>query len=132
MMKTVKTNVLAITITTLWISISEFVRNQYWLLPIWEEHYKNMGLIFPTNPINGAIWGIWATLFSIFIFVLSKKFSLIQTTLLCWLSGFIFMWLVIGNMGVLPVKLLLYAIPLSFIEVLVAVGIIKKIESKNE
>jgi hypothetical protein len=48
-----------------------------------------------------------------------------QTTLLSWFVGFVMMWVVIGNLGVLPYGLLLYTIPLSFLEAFVAVVIIK-------
>jgi hypothetical protein len=37
------------------------------------------------------------------------------------------MWLVVENLGVLPFGILVYAIPLSMIEVVVAVIIIKKL-----
>ena len=37
------------------------------------------------------------------------------------------MWLVIGNMGVLPYGLLVYAIPLSMLETLVAAFIVKRL-----
>jgi hypothetical protein len=39
--------------------------------------------------------------------------------------GFVLMWLVTGNMAVLPFGILVYAIPLSIIEVAVAALIIR-------
>ena len=126
-MRTIKKIVLPVLVATIWISISEFARNQFLLNSYWTEHYKNMGLVFPAEPVNGAIWGIWALVFSAFILVISKRFSFFQTSLLSWVAGFVFMWLVIGNLGVLPFTMLFIAIPLSLVEVFVAVWIIKKL-----
>ncbi|MBN1754946.1 hypothetical protein JW877_01905, partial [bacterium] len=101
-MKTIKKTILPILIATIWISISEFIRNEFLLKSYWTKHYESMGLIFPSEPINGAIWGLWSLCFAISIYIIAKKFTLIQTTFLSWFVGFVFMWLVIGNMNVLP------------------------------
>ena len=88
-----------------------------------------MGLEFPGEPINGAIWGIWSLCYAILIYITSKNHTLLQTTLISWFFGFILMWLVIGNMNVLPFAILPYAIPLSFLESFIASYIIKKSSS---
>lgn len=123
----IKKSVLPILLATIWISISEFVRNELLLKSFWVEHYQKLGLIFPSEPINGAVWGLWSLLFAISIFIISKKFSLIETTLLSWFVGFVLMWVVIGNLNVLPYGILIYAIPLSLLEAFVAAFIIKKL-----
>lgn len=114
-------------LATLWISLSEFTRNELLFKSLWENHYKSMGLEFPSAPINGAMWGVWSLLFAITIFIFSRKFSLIQTVALAWFVGFVMMWVVIGNLGVLPYKLLIYAIPLSMLESFIAALIFKKL-----
>lgn len=119
--------VLSILLAAIWISISEFVRNELLLKSFWVEHYKTLGLVFPSEPINGAVWGLWSLLFAVAIFIISKRFSLVQTFLLSWFIGFVLMWVVIGNLGVLPTKILLYAIPLSLLEAFVAAWIIKRL-----
>ena len=126
-----KKTVLPILLSTIWISISEFVRNTFLLHSYWVEHYQKLEMIFPEQPVNGALWGIWSLCFAIFIYFSAQKFSLIQTTLLSWFVGFVFMWLVIANLGVLPLAILPIAIPLSIIEAFVASLIIKKLISKN-
>lgn len=118
--------IIPILLATIWISISEFVRNELLLKSFWVEHYQKLGLVFPSEPINGAVWGIWSLLFAISIFIISKKFSLVATTFLSWLVGFVLMWVVIGNLNVLPYGILIYAIPLSLFEAFVASLIIKK------
>ncbi len=126
-MKTIKKTILPILITTVWISISEFVRNTFLLRQYWIMHYQNLGLTFPEQPINGAFWGIWSLCFAIAIFIFSKKYTLIQSTFLSWFVGFVFMWLVLGNLGVLPLGILVYAIPLSLLEAFIAVYITFKL-----
>ncbi|MFN8154846.1 MAG: hypothetical protein U0Y08_11190 [Bacteroidia bacterium] len=126
-----KKTILPILAAAAWISISEFARNQFWLHTYWTEHYSKMGLQFPAEPTNGAIWGIWSLCMAVFIFILAKKYSLFQTTILGWYAGFILMWLVIGNLGVLPIQILMYAAPISFLEVLIATWIIKELTGNS-
>jgi hypothetical protein len=76
---------------------------------------------------NGAVWGIWSLCFAIAVFIIAKKFTLLQTTLLSWFVGFVLMWISSGNMGVLPFGILPFAIPLSFLEAFLASYIVKKL-----
>jgi hypothetical protein len=126
-MKNLKNIVLPILLATIWISISEFVRNTFLLHSYWVEHYQNIGMTFPELPMNGAVWGIWSMCFATAIFIFSKKYTLVQTTLLSWFVGFVFMWLVIGNLGVLPWGILPMAIPLSLLESFLASFIVFKL-----
>ena len=128
----IRNTILPALLATIWISISEFVRNKFLLKSYWTEHYESMGLIFPSEPINGAFWGIWSLCFAIGIYIISQKFSLVQTTLLSWFVGFVLMWLVTGNMNVLPFGILPFAIPLSILEAFGAVFIIKMIANKSK
>ena len=130
-MNTIKKTILPILVATIWISISEFVRNELLLKSYWTSHYESLGLVFPSEPINGAIWGIWSLLFALAIYIIARKFNLVQTTLLSWFVGFVLMWVVVGNMGVLPFKILIYAIPLSFLEAFLATFIIKKLSHQK-
>lgn len=119
-MKILKTIIFPIFIATSWISISEFLRNQVMFPNYWVEHYHGLGLEFPSSPINGAIWGLWSLVFAGVLYVLSLRFSWKETALIGWFLGFVMMWLVIGNLGVLPLPLLIFAVPLSVLEVSVA------------
>lgn len=126
-----KKSILILTLTTIWISISEFLRNTFLLHKYWNEHYQKLGLTFPEQPVNGAVWGLWSLCFAIVIFIIAQKFNLLQTILLSWFIGFVLMWLVIGNMGMLPFGILFYAVPLSFFEVFLASFIIHKFSKAN-
>ena len=130
-MNHIKKTILPVFLATIWISVSEFVRNEFLLKSYWTDHYQKLGLVFPAAPVNGAVWGLWSLLFAIAIFVISKKFSLLQTTLLSWFVGFVFMWVVIGNLGVLPYGILFAAVPLSLLEAFLAALIIKKLTKQS-
>lgn len=124
--------ILPVIAATIWISLSEFVRNEFIVKSHWINHYQNMGLSFPSEPLNGAMWGVWSLFFAIAIYIFSNRFNLIETCLISWFIGFVMMWVVIGNLGVLPYGTLTYAIPLSLLETYVASYIIKKLLIKEE
>lgn len=123
----IKKTVLPILLAAFWISLSEFFRNEFLLKSWWTGHYQSLGLVFPSQPVNGAVWGLWSLLFAVAVYVIAKKYPLWQTMLLSWLVGFVLMWLVIGNLNVLPAGLLYVAVPLSLLEVFLAALIIKKL-----
>ncbi len=125
-----KKDILAIILATVWVSASEFFRNQFLFKSVWIQHYNNLGLIFPSSTINGIVWVLWSFLVSVAIYFITKKFTLLQTTFLSWVMVFVLMWLVIGNLGILPYSLIAFAIPLSFIEIFVATVIIVKTMNK--
>ncbi|MFZ2900657.1 MAG: hypothetical protein WA004_18640 [Saprospiraceae bacterium] len=126
-MKNLQSAILSILLATIWISVSEFVRNEFLVKSYWTEHYESLGLTFPAEPLNGAIWGLWSLLFAIAIYIISRRFSLLETTLLSWFVGFVLMWVVIGNLSVLPYGMLVFAIPLSLLEAYVATLILVKL-----
>jgi hypothetical protein len=130
-MKFLRSTILPILLATAWISISEFLRNQYVLKSFWTDHYTSLGLIFPAEPVNGAMWGVWSLLFAITVFAISRKFNLLQTTFLSWFTGFVLMWVVLWNMSVFPVGILWLAVPLSLLEAFLASFIIHWLTKKN-
>ncbi len=123
-MKNFRTDFLPVLLATLWISLSEFLRNQILFKTFWTDHYQALGIPFPAEPINGAVWGIWSLMLAIVIFYLSRRYTLAGTTILAWFAAFPMMWVVIGNLSVLPYGILVYAIPLSLLEVFLAALII--------
>lgn len=129
-MKVLRYVVVPILLSTIWVSLMEFGRNELLLKSNWVDHYASMGLVFPSEPLNGAVWGIWALVFSVVLYLISRRFSLLETFAIGWLSGFVLMWLVTGNMGVLPYSILGIAIPASMIEVLGAVWILQRLGTR--
>lgn len=125
-MKFIRGTLLPILAAGVWISLSEFARNELLFKSYWVDHYRTLGLAFPSAPINGAIWGLWSLLFAVAIHILSRKFTLIETTFLAWFMGFVLMWVVVWNLGVLPPGLLVFAVPLSLLEAFLAAWLIRK------
>lgn len=131
-MQFLRFTLLPIFVSGVWISVSEFVRNEFLLKSHWNEHYESLGLVFPSEPINGALWGAWSFLFAVAIYLVSRKFNLVQTTFLSWFIGFVLMWLVVFNLDVLPLGILPFAVPLSLLEAFLASLItIKLSEQRN-
>ncbi|MFY8020155.1 MAG: hypothetical protein ACOVP1_03110 [Bacteroidia bacterium] len=126
-MMNVKKTIIPIFVSGIWISISEFLRNQLFFKSYWLDHYLSLGMKFPEAPENGMIWGLWSMVYAAVLFVLMKRFTLQESFLLGWVIGFLMMWLVIGNLGVLPMNLLIFAIPLSLLETYLACLIIQKL-----
>jgi hypothetical protein len=130
-MKKFKTIILPVLLATVWISISEFVRNQFLLKSLWTRHYSELGLTFPSDPVTGACWGLWSLMFAMAVFIIARKFTLWETTFLSWFVAFPMMWLVIGNLAVLPHMLIMYALPLSLLESFIAALIIINIPRRT-
>lgn len=130
-MNILRKTVLPVLLASIWIGISEFTRNEFILKDYWVEHYESLGMVFPSEPVNGGVWGVWSLFLAIVIYILAKKFSLLHTTFLSWFVAFVLMWLVVGNLGVLPFRMLLYAIPLSLLEAYVAGLIIVNLSGRD-
>jgi len=111
-----------------WIGLSEFIRNQVLLASIWQRLYESLGLAFPGAPANAVVWMLWSFAFAAVLWVVSRRFSLLETILLGWVVGFVLMWLVIWNLSVLPLAVLPVAVPLSMLEVAVATWILVGLE----
>ncbi|WP_417626998.1 hypothetical protein [Pararhodobacter aggregans] len=107
-------------VAALWIMTSEFIRNEFLFKAYWQRHYEGLGLAFPDAALNGAAWGLWSLCLAALLWMLLRRFSLIEGVGVAWFAGFVMMWVVTGNLGVLPFALLLYAVPLSLLEVLIA------------
>ena len=109
-------NIMAVILTGIWMNASEFFRNEVLLKTYWIYHYRSLGMTFPSEPLNGMIWVAWGFLFAIAIYLISRKFNLIQTALISWFMAFVLMWVVTWNLNVLPSAILIYAVPLSLLE----------------
>ena len=119
-------SIIAVVLTGIWVNASEFLRNEVLLKTYWVNHYQSLGMTFPSEPRNGMIWVAWGFLFAIAIYLISRKFNLIQTALISWFMAFVLMWVVTWNLNVLPSAILVYAVPLSLLEAFIGSYICKK------
>ncbi len=119
-------SIIAVILTGIWVNASEFFRNEVLLKTYWVDHYQSLGMTFPSEPLNGMIWVAWGFLFAIAIYLISRKFNLIQTTLVSWFMAFVLMWVVTWNLNILPSAILIYAVPLSLLEAFIGSYICRK------
>lgn len=119
-------SILTIVLAGFWVNASEFFRNQILLNAKWVEHFQSLGMVFPAAPLNAAVWVVWGFVFAATIYIISRKFTLAEATLLSWTLAFVMMWLVTWNLNVLPLSILPYAVPLSLLESFIGVYICKK------
>jgi predicted neutral ceramidase superfamily lipid hydrolase len=119
-------SIIAVILTGIWVNASEFFRNEVLLKTYWVDHYRSLGMTFPSKPLNGMIWVAWGFLFAIAIYIISRKFDLIQTTLISWFMAFVLMWVVTWNLNILPSAILIYAVPLSLLEAFIGSYICRK------
>ncbi|TXH21796.1 MAG: hypothetical protein E6Q99_09530 [Elusimicrobia bacterium] len=114
----------------IWINLSEFLRNEFLLKRYWVSHYESINMTFPSTPVNGAVWGVWGFVLAACIVAVRRRTTYARTVLLGWTFGFVLMWLVVGNLGVLPLGTLPVAVPWSLVEVGLAALIAQRIIDK--
>ena len=126
-MKPLSQSILAVIVTGIWVNVCEFFRNEVLLKRYWVDHYQSLGMTFPSEPKNGMIWVLWGFLFALAIYFISRRFNVIQTALVSWFTAFVLMWVVTFNLRVLPSAILVYAVPLSLLEVFIGSTICARI-----
>jgi hypothetical protein len=124
-------NLLAILLATGWMSLSEFFRNEILFKSLWVNHYQKLGLVFPSETGNKIAWIAWSFMFTGVIYNIAKKFPLAGTALLSWFAAFPMMWIMLGNLGVMPHNYMLYSTPITLLESFVATLIIQKLSDRH-
>ena len=76
------------------------------------------------------LWLVWSVLLALIIHALLSRFSMARSILLAWIVAFPMMWIALYNLQVLPLGLLVVAVPLSVLEVAVAAWIIGSTEKE--
>jgi len=122
-----KKNIAAFLASGAWIGISEFARNEILFKSYWIDKYAGLGLVFPSDNVNNAMWGAWSFMLAGLVVFLVRRLGLLEAVAAAWLAAFVMMWIVIWNLNVLPTGLLLFAVPLSVLEVALAALISRKI-----
>ena len=126
-----KKTIWQILLISLWINIFETLRWMLFAKPDIDIHFKAANLVLPNEPINNILWLIWGIIIAVMIFIISKKFKVLQTTFIVWIIVYVMHWIALWNMAVLPVNVLWLAVPLTFINVLVGALICAKFTSKG-
>ena len=130
-MKNYQKAIWQILIVSIWINIFETLRWILFAKPEIDMHFKAANLVLPNEPINNLLWLIWGIIIAVMIFIVSKKFKVLQTTFIVWITVYVMHWIALWNMAVLPINILWLAVPLTFINVL-AGALISKYFQSNE
>ena len=131
-MENLKKAIWEILLVSIWINIFETLRWMLFAKPEIDMHFKAANLVLPNEPINNLLWLIWGIIIAVMIFIVSKKFKVLQTTFIVWITVYVMHWIALWNMAVLPINILWLAVPLTFINVLVGALISKYFQSNEK
>jgi hypothetical protein len=122
-------------IVSIWINISEVFRYFVIVKPMMQEYLVMLPGAIPMNWIVFAIWGIWDTILTtlvVFIYwLVAQRFgnnlmSTVISATTSWALFFLLFWLGMVNMGLSSISIALIALPLAWLEMVVASWISSK------
>lgn len=123
----------AIFANAIWVNLSEIFRYFVFIMEMMREAFPQLPDIAPMNIGVFMIWGIWDTIlvFSItgFAWLFFERFGyslrngVIAGTLF-WLAVFVILWLGLLNMNLATPTILMTALPLAWLEMIVAAIIV--------
>lgn len=121
--------VAALLVNFIWINASEVFRYFAFIMPMMREAFPMLPDIAPMNVPVFLIWGVWDTILvltatllpwmAMRIFGASILKSMVYGTGV-WLSVFVILWLGMFNMSLAPAEVLAVALPLSWLEMVIA------------
>jgi len=117
-----------IVLLAVWINLAETARWILYAKSRFDALFQSMGRELPNEPINGILWMIWGIVIAVVVYVLSKKFTLWQTTIITWFAVFVLVWIALWNSAVLPVEILPVVVPMSLLTIFIAALIAKKLQ----
>lgn len=126
-------------IVTLWINVSEICRYFVIVMPMTRETLAVVPDVAPMNVPVFMIWGVWDTLLTICLmwvyhlhekaFGSSRKAILLAGTTL-WATLFLLFWIAMLNMNLARLETALIALPLAWLEMIVAAWIMQKSKAR--
>ena len=128
-----KALLIGIAINAVWINASEVFRYFTFVMPMMRESFPQIENIAPMNLAVFAIWGLWDTVLLLavcgFVWLFLERFgvgagkAMLAGTLI-WLAIFGILWLGLWNMNLATGKVLAFALPLSWLELVIAALIV--------
>ncbi len=120
---------LALGLNFLWINVSEVFRYFAFVMPMMRDAFPNIEDVAPMNLSVFLIWGIWDTILvcaATFIpWVCLERFgptvrNAVWAGTGMWATVFVILWLGLWNMNLTPLSVLGVALPLAWLEMVVA------------
>ncbi len=130
---------LALLCNAIWINASEVFRYFVFVMPMMRESLAGVADVAPMSLPVFLIWGVWDTILVCvvtgFIWIALDYFGNKQKIALLagsgvWLAIFGILWLGLFNMNLATIEILIIALPLSWLEMIVAALIVYHWRSK--
>jgi len=124
----------AIGLNMIWINLSEVFRYFAFVMPMMRDAFPMLPGIAPMNFPVFLIWGIWDTILVVSVCTIAwlalDKFGatmrvVVFTATGIWSTIFVILWLGLLNMNLATPSILLAALPLAWIEMLVATMVVR-------
>ena len=118
-MKDFKKAIWQVIILSIWINLAETIRWIAFAKPYFVNHTQNMNIEQPSGPLYLIIWFVWGVLLALLIYIISRKFSFIETTIIIWLSVYSGIWIMLFNLSLVTFPILIAIAAFCFIEIFV-------------
>ena len=131
-MKYYQKTIWQIIIISIWINIAETIRWILFAKPYFIKHFQNRNIEPPGGPLYLTIWLVWGIILALIIIIISKKFSLLKSSLIIWFTTFSGIWIMLFNLNVVTVPILFILMAFCFIEIFIGVLISKYFHNKEK
>ena len=121
-------------ILAVWINASEVFRYFVFVMPMMREALSDVANVAPMNLPVFLIWGVWDTILLLavagFVWLFLERFGegFVQAVIagsLIWIAIFGILWLGLYNMNLATPEILAIALPLAWLEMVVAALIVR-------
>lgn len=132
---------LALIVNFIWINASEVFRYFAFVMPMMREAFPLVPDVAPMNLPVFMIWSVWDTIvvltatllpwMAMKVFGASAMRALLYGTGV-WMSVFVILWLGLYNMNMATADVLAFALPMAWVEMVVAALIVWWFTAQNE
>jgi hypothetical protein len=131
----------ALALNFLWINVSEVFRYFAFVMPMMREALSMVPDVAPMSIPVFLIWGVWDTIvilaatFSSWLVFERFGYSMRNAVLAgsaLWLAIFAVIWLALLNMNLATTKIILTALPLAWLEMVIAAMIVRWILTNDQ
>ena len=124
----------ALIANVVWINLSEVFRYFVFIMPMMRNSLPEIPDVAPMNLQVFLIWGVWDTVLVLattgFAWLMLERFGTsaavtIGTGTAIWAAIFLILWLGMWNMNLASLPIIAVALPLAWVEMVVATAIVR-------
>lgn len=121
-------------VNMIWMNISEVWRYFVFVMPMMRHHWAGVSDVAPMNLGIFAAWGAWDTILILaangFYWMFFRQFgrgvfAVVAAATSFWAAVFVIFWLAMINMHLASIKIVATALPLAWLELVVAAVIVR-------